>query len=147
MQKKKNKVIPASGNRRYCFWRPRRCLQRWWWFSPTASSGLTLKRLCRPAVGLFWVFYFLCRGVCRVDGNGGVNYLGILVFFFSCRDEGRGLICDSTLPFSPFSVYIFFGFYLCFCTVICSVSGLILPFLTLCFFGIISFLVCLLSLL
>ena len=77
------------------------------------------------------------------------GYTGV---FFSCRDEGRGLICDSTLPFSPFSVYIFFGFYLCFCTVICSVSGFCFwldsSVLDSVFFWIhSSFLVCLLSLL
>ena len=66
------------------------------------------------------------------------GYTGV---FFSCRDEGRGLICDSTLPFSPFSVYIFLGFIsvsvLWFALFLGSVSGLILPFLTLCFFGFI----------
>ena len=67
-------------------------------------------------MGLCWVFYFLCRGVYRVDGNGGVNYLGMLVFIFLAGTKTMGWSA-TLLCLSPSLCIIFFW-------VLCSVSVL-----------------------
>ena len=75
-------------------------------------------------MGLFWVFYFFLWGVYRVDGNGGVNYLGILVFFFL---QGRRPWADLRLSsaFLLLCVLFFSGFYalFLFCELLCFWVG------------------------
>ena len=48
---------------------------------------LTLRGWYRPAVSLLWVFFFLCRNVCRDEGNRRDNslciFLGLCSAFFS----------------------------------------------------------------